>query len=244
MDDEDGNLTDVRAFILPPQMVFGYIQITAISVYSVLLAVGLVTNSTLLYYLVRAKMNNRTLSSDESSNRLTLLLINLCLADLIVVIFQLPIDIAWEATVSWRSTDAICRIMVVLKIFGFYSSGFVMTVISLDRLYAVSAPLRHMQDTRIVRWMLALAWIAATLCSLPQAMVFSLKTHPVVTTYQQCTTIGNDPTLDLVYFVFASTMLWGLPILAMLSSYAGITYTLCRKSDWSQRFCPIYDTAI
>ena len=44
---------------------------------------NLLTNKSL-----NVQMNNRTLSSDESSHRLTLLLVNLCLADLIVVLFQ------------------------------------------------------------------------------------------------------------------------------------------------------------
>ena len=67
-----------------------------------------------------------------------------------VILFQVPLEIAWTATVSWWAGDFLCRLMVFLRypvssschviltwgfcrIFGFYASGFILIVISLDR---------------------------------------------------------------------------------------------------------------
>ena len=69
-----------------------------------------------------------------------------------VILFQVPLEIAWTATVSWWAGDYMCRLMVFLRypvsssshiimtmtwvffrIFGFYASGFILIVISLDR---------------------------------------------------------------------------------------------------------------
>ena len=68
-----------------------------------------------------------------------------------VILFYVPLEIAWAATVSWWAGDAMCRLMVFLRypvsslshiiiiilifarIFGFYASGFILIVISLDR---------------------------------------------------------------------------------------------------------------
>ena len=78
-------------------------------------------------------------------------------------------------------------------------------VISIDRLLAVAAPLSHLSGRTATKWMLAAAWLLAPLCSLPQvsqtwcsrqtvgvvqSFIFRLRTHPVVDTYNQCTTIG------------------------------------------------------
>ena len=41
------------------------------------------------------------------------------------------------------------------------------------------------------RGMLAVAWLAAPLCSLPQSYFFRLKQHPLDQDYFQCTTIGS-----------------------------------------------------
>ena len=67
-----------------------------------------------------------------------------------VILFQVPLEIGWTATVSWWAGDFLCRVMVFLRypvsvschatvtnpffrIFGFYASGFILIVISLDR---------------------------------------------------------------------------------------------------------------
>ena len=69
-----------------------------------------------------------------------------------MILFYVPLEIAWAATVSWWAGDYMCRLMVFLRypvsslshivimiilifarIFGFYASGFILIVISLDR---------------------------------------------------------------------------------------------------------------
>ena len=49
----------------------------------------------------------------------------------------------WTYTVSWRADDLTCRVMVFVRIVGFYLSGFVMMVISIDRLMAIMHPVTH-----------------------------------------------------------------------------------------------------
>ena len=107
-----------------------------------------------------------------------------------VILLQVPLEIAWNITVSWRADDITCRVMVFFRIIGYYLSGFIMMVISLDRLSAIMVPLSHISNTRLTKRMLVTAWLAALLCALPQSFVFQLKTHPLRPDYSQCTTIG------------------------------------------------------
>ena len=194
-------------FSLPEDMVFGFPQILSIITYSILFIIGVSLNATSLYKLMEERIFNRR------RTRMTLLLIHLSVADLMVVklaqhnfpdllfqviLFQIPLEISWNITVSWMADDITCRIMMFLRILGFYLSGFIMMVISLDRLSAILFPLSHISNTRLTKRMLLIAWLAAPLCSLPQSFVFQLKTHPLRPEYAQCTTLGNFGSFTLV----------------------------------------------
>ena len=85
-----------------------------------------------------------------------------------VILLQVPLEIAWCATVSWKADDVTCRFMVFNRIVGFYLSSFIMIVISLDCLSAIMFPISHMSNTKRTKVMLTIAWIAAPICALPQ----------------------------------------------------------------------------
>jgi gonadotropin-releasing hormone receptor len=91
-----------------------------------------------------------------------------------VILLQVPLEIAWCATVSWKADDFTCRFMVFNRIVGFYLSSFIMIVISLDRLSAIMFPISHMSNTKRTKVMLTIAWIAAPICSLPQVRNYKL----------------------------------------------------------------------
>ena len=99
--------------------------------------------------------------------------------------------------------------------------------------------------------MLWIAWIMAFLCSIPQTIVFSLKSHPLLETYKQCTTIGNfgegmvrlvTKTTDnlisylliicqeVIYFMFVFTFTWILPLLVTLISYVSVMGVIFRRA--------------
>ena len=60
-----------------------------------------------------------------------------------VILFQLPIEIAWTYTLFWEASELMCRLMAFLRMVGFYLSGFIMMVISIDRLMAIMSPMEH-----------------------------------------------------------------------------------------------------
>ena len=80
----------------------------------------------------------------------------------------MPLEIFWSFTVSWKADDVTCRVMVFFRIVGFYLSGFVMIVISIDRLSAIKWPIMHKVKKTRTKLMLLTAWIAAPLCAIPQ----------------------------------------------------------------------------
>ena len=194
-------------FTLPEDMKFGEANILAILAYSIMFILGFTTNSLSLFELLREKFVRRKCS------RMSLLFTHLCAADLIVILIQVPLEIVWTATVSWFAGDFMCRIMVLLRIFGFYLSGFVMIVISLDRLSAILYPISHRSSTARTKLMLGVSWVLSLLCSLPQCFVFRLKKHPIQDDYLQCTTFGyfENRDMELLFFIFVFTLTWVLP---------------------------------
>ena len=77
-----------------------------------------------------------------------------------------------------------------------------------------------------------LGWALAVLCSIPQSIVFSLETHPVISSYRQCinTVALTDPDRELLYFLYFFILSWVLPIMVMMVCYVSIIITICRRT--------------
>ena len=147
-------------FTLPDNMVFGDVEFYFIITYCILFLFGFIMNIMSLYQLIRERVKKKIHS------RMNLLLINLAVADLVVcqkkhfhfhlynsrsvsfvqfqvILFQLPIEIGWTYTLFWESSELVCILMAFLRMVGFYLSGFIMMVISIDRLMAIMSPMEH-----------------------------------------------------------------------------------------------------
>ena len=73
-----GEVMVAANFSLPDNMKFGSGQVLSIIAYTIMLIIGLTTNCTSLFYLVRDRMMKK------DRNRMSLLLIHLSVADLLV----------------------------------------------------------------------------------------------------------------------------------------------------------------
>ncbi|XP_054279033.1 adipokinetic hormone/corazonin-related peptide receptor variant I-like [Macrosteles quadrilineatus] len=64
------------------------------------------------------------------------------------------------------------------------------------------------------------------------AFVFHVENHPNVTWYHQCVHFGafSSPTHELAYFFFGMIMMYGLPLLVIIFSYASILGEIYRRS--------------
>ena len=72
----------------------------------------------------------------------------------------------------------------------------------------------------------------AFLCSIPQSIVFSLETHPIINTYKQCmnTITITNKNQELLYFLYFFTLSWLLPITVMMICYLSIIFTIFRRT--------------
>lgn len=89
------------------------------------MVVSTIGNATVLKLLIQRRI--------KSPSRMDLMLIHLALADLLVTLILMPLELGWAYTVQWRAGDLMCRLMAFFRVFGLYLSGFVLVCISIDR---------------------------------------------------------------------------------------------------------------
>ncbi|KAK7867737.1 hypothetical protein R5R35_002242 [Gryllus longicercus] len=200
---------------LPRDMTFNSGHVVSIACYSALMVASAAGNLTVLTIILRQRGRARS--------RVNHMLMHLAIADLLI---------AWAATVSWRAGDLLCRLMAVCRVFGLFLSSFVLVCISMDRYFAILRPMSLSQVDRRGRIMLTAAWVMSFLCSMPQAMVFSVQSHPTVTWYEQCITWGvlTSHRAEVLYAIFSSSFMYGIPLLIIIFAYGSIVAEIFRRS--------------
>lgn len=101
-----------------------------IFIYTILFIIASIGNSTsFVALLFMNKSTNKNFKNSRS--RIRLLLMNLCIADLMVTYIHLPLEIIWAYTDSWQAGEIMCKFMMFLRTFGHYLSSFVIITISI-----------------------------------------------------------------------------------------------------------------
>lgn len=156
------NYFSLPAHALPEDLVYGFTNTVIIVVYSFLMCTSLLINFLFVIILIRRRHRTRT----------HYLMINLCLSNFYLVLMEMPLQIAWNATIYWAGSDSLCRAMSYFSIIGLYGNAFFTVAIALDRWQSISRASTAkscltMRKQR-TRCMIALAWIMAHICSIPQ----------------------------------------------------------------------------
>ncbi|XP_055847429.1 adipokinetic hormone/corazonin-related peptide receptor variant I isoform X1 [Episyrphus balteatus] len=207
---------------LPNNMVFNDGHRLSIIVYSILMVISTIGNTTVLVLLTKRRL--------RGPSRIDIMLMHLAIADLLVTLLLMPLEIAWAYTVTWNAGDFMCRLMSFFRTFGLYLSSFVLVCISIDRFYAVLKPLNLSSSRGKV--MLSFAWMGSIICSAPQAIIFHLERHPKIVWYEQCVTFHffKDEFHEMCYQILGMLVMYALPLVIILFCYTSIYVEIYRKS--------------
>ena len=104
-------------------------QMEKIFIYCILFIIASIGNTTAFVALLF--MNKPNLKSSKA--RIRLLLMNLCIADLIVTYIDMPLEIVWAITDRWLAGEVVCKLMMFLRTFGLYLSSFVLITITIGK---------------------------------------------------------------------------------------------------------------
>ncbi|XP_016945861.2 gonadotropin-releasing hormone receptor isoform X1 [Drosophila suzukii] len=218
------NVNDTNGTIhLTKDMVFNDGHRLSITVYSILFVISTIGNSTVLYLLTKRRLRGPL--------RIDVMLMHLAIADLMVTLLLMPMEIFWAWTVQWLSTDLMCRLMSFFRVFGLYLSSYVMVCISLDRYFAILKPLKRSYNRG--RIMLACAWLGSVVCSIPQAFLFHLEEHPKVKGYFQCVIFHSfrSDFEEKLYQAASMCSMYAFPLIMFIYCYGAIYLKIYRKSQ-------------
>ncbi|CAB1330164.1 unnamed protein product, partial [Coregonus sp. 'balchen'] len=162
-----------------------------IGVLGLVLALTTLGNGFVLWVLLRRRKQNAPMH---------LFMVNLCLADLVVALFQVLPQLVWDITERFQGPDFLCRSVKYLQIVGMFASSYMIVAMTVDRHYAICCPLQAYRGGSVSRWNTPImtAWGLAILLSIPQVGTLSLPSDP-----------NPDPNPDPYPIMTA----WGLALL-------------------------------
>lgn len=184
--------------------------------YSVMFAIG--TAGNLVVLVAARRQENR---SNSGRNNVHFMIFHLAIADLVVCLVVMPLEITWRLCVQWYAGNAACKILMFLRAFGFYLSSTTLVCLSVDRFLAVKHPLAETRPGK----MLAAAWLASAALAAPQAVVFRVLRHPEKDSFLQCTSIdffANGGAAEKAYTGLFLTVVYAVPLLVIVVTYANI----------------------
>ncbi|XP_049436154.1 vasopressin V2 receptor-like [Epinephelus fuscoguttatus] len=142
------------------------LAVAEVVVLAVILVMALLGNGLVLVVLLRRRRHH---------NPLHQFMLNLCLADLVVALFQVLPQLVWDAKGSFPGPDFLCRLVKYLQVLGMFASSYMIVAMTVDRHYAICCPLQAHRSGATQRWnsFILLAWGLSLLLSLPQVFIFS-----------------------------------------------------------------------
>ena len=108
---------------IPSTMYFNTDELISVVSYSVLFLIASVANITMLF----------TIFPLRRKSRVNWFIMHMSIADLIVTLVMMPMEIGWHITVSWNAGDVACRIFMFFRVFGFYLSSSILSTMCIDR---------------------------------------------------------------------------------------------------------------
>ncbi|AAL69885.1 SPV146 G protein-coupled CC chemokine receptor-like protein [Swinepox virus] len=125
-------------------------------------------------------------------------ILNLSMSDCIFV-FQIPF-IVYSKLDQWIFGNILCKIMSVLYYVGFFSNMFIITLMSIDRYFAIVHPIKRQpyRTKRIGILMCCSAWLLSLILSSPVSKLYENIPHMSKDIYQCTLTNENDSIIAFI----------------------------------------------
>uniref|UniRef100_A0A8D3D0L5 Vasopressin V2 receptor n=1 Tax=Scophthalmus maximus TaxID=52904 RepID=A0A8D3D0L5_SCOMX len=162
---ENGSTTTPHTLPQPRTRDLGLAR-AEIAVLGMVLAFTTLGNSFVLWVLMRRRKHNAPMH---------VFMVNLCVADLVVALFQVLPQLIWDITERFQGPDLLCRSIKYLQIVGMFASSYMIVAMTVDRHHAICCPLQAYRGGAMSRWNtpVMVAWALALILSIPQVFIFS-----------------------------------------------------------------------
>uniref|UniRef100_A0A8D0DV47 Neuropeptide Y receptor type 2 n=1 Tax=Salvator merianae TaxID=96440 RepID=A0A8D0DV47_SALMN len=137
------------------------VQIILIAVYTLIIVLGFLGNSLVVYVIVRYK-TMRTVTN--------FFIANLAVADLMVITLCLPFTLAYTLLDEWKFGAVLCHLVVCAQALSVHVSTLTLTVIALDRYRCIVFHLDSRISKKISFVIIAATWLVAAILASPLAI--------------------------------------------------------------------------
>lgn len=192
--------------------------------YTAVFVVGVVGNCCVLRVVSRnASMKNSAFHA---------LLVNLAVADLMVIVFCLPVTLVGHLFGPWILGLFVCKSVSYLQGVSVCASVNTLMAISIDRYYAICYPMKRQISLRACRVVIGLIWVFSLTITLPWTFFFRLM--PMLTdsetTLQVCREDWPTESMGVLYFVVANLVIcYLLPLCVITLCYIFIWLKVWRR---------------
>ena len=163
-------------------------------------------------------------------NRMYYFLLHLIIADYLVAFFNVLPQLIWDITYRFYGGNLLCKVIKYLQILGPYLSSYVLVMTSIDRYQAICYPLTNCQWTPTrSQLMIALAWIIALLCCIPQVFIFSYQRVPDTNIYDCWGTFPLQPYGERIYVTWYAISFFFIPFLLLTTTHVCICREIWRN---------------
>ncbi|XP_030768167.1 neuropeptide SIFamide receptor-like [Sitophilus oryzae] len=180
--------------------------------YILVFAVGLVGNFFVIAVVIRSP-RMRTVTN--------FFIVNLAVADILVIVFCLPATLMSNIFVPWVLGWWMCKTVPYIQGVSVAASVYSLVAVSLDRFLAIWWPLKCQITKRRARLMIALIWSVSLTATIPWALYFDLV---VIFTdapdVQLCLEVWPEPMNGSLYFLVANLLFcYILPMILITMCY-------------------------
>ncbi|XP_035709237.1 orexin receptor type 1 isoform X2 [Folsomia candida] len=163
-----------------------------------------------------------------------LFIVNLALADFMVILFCLPPTVAWDVTETWFLGDAMCKVVLYFQTVSISVSVLTLTVISVERWYAICFPLRFKATTARAKRLVLIIWVISLIIDIPELVVLQTSRRedvPVDTIYfMQCKPTWESQ-WDIALTILKMLLLYAIPLTFMSFAYYQIVKVLWSSAN-------------
>ncbi|XP_076305081.1 QRFP-like peptide receptor [Tachypleus tridentatus] len=197
-----------------------------ISLYGILFLTGLAGNSIIAYFVCKQK-------TYPHGHRRNNMLINLCIADLMVILVCCPMAIYTSMTTVWHLGESLCKILTYLQGVSVTAGTLSMTALSLDRYVSVRHPGTFLKVNRhrMNSMMIAVVWTISVLFSLPIIFVRKMETLRVPSLQVSFCIEKWDSSIKRTFTIATLTVVHALPCLILLICQASVSRTIKSAED-------------
>ncbi|XP_040200937.1 neuropeptide Y receptor type 2-like [Rana temporaria] len=213
------------------------VQVILITAYSLIILLGLVGNSLVIYMIVKYK-NMRTVTN--------YFIANLALADLMVDSLCLPFTLVYTLLDEWKFGLVLCHLFPYAQAMSVNVSTLTLIVIALDRYWCIVFHLSSRISKKFSFLIITITWVAASIFAIPLAIFREYRFEDLPTinlTITVCTEKwpSNNSRDAAIYSVSMLLLQYILPLVVICYCYIRIWLKLKNhisptpRSDTHQR---------